>query len=372
MRLVGLNDVETLRLVKLERQETSEAEHTESYRKDRVTGNMAVPRRKLLRFIKAMIVISMLGTAFVFVRVHYFKEDSVFHFSFFTSSYKIGDVVKLKMTDRTLSFMDSVSGRFLRVKFVGDSLKATPDLDSCEKVLGRSGTDAVHDKNVKLVGIDPFQNSLCLKWSSTQLVVNDTRSRGSLCYSVHWLVPSEISSPKNCFSLSGAHWYGGSLLGDQQWPLEEASVQMQPFVSSPQSVFRSKSLGSYGPVLERMWINSAGFGIVADSDEPLHVSINADDNAQLCLKSQYKGSRYVSTSKSGPLSLKYTVCMDRTAKLVHQHMMRNFIKLPNSTPSEALMRDPVWSTRGINMDNLTQSQALTHEIDIKEHFFAHR
>lgn len=366
MRFAGLNDAVTLVPVEVNHLESTEAE---SNHKNEVGGNMAAPRRKLVRFLKAMIVVSMLGTAFVFVKVHYFREDNVFFFSFSTSSYTIGDVVKLKLTDKTLSFTDSVSGSFLKVKFIGDFLKDAPESVSCEKIFG-SNTNTAH-KNFD-AGIDPFKHSLCLKWGSTQLVVYDTQSSGSQCYSVHWATTSEISSPKNCLSLSGAHWYGGSLLGDQQWPLEEAVIQMQPFVSSLYSVFQNKPMDSYGPVLERLWINSAGFGIVADSDEPLHVSVNAQDNSQLCLKSQYEGSRYLNTEKHKPLTLKYTVCMDRNAKLVHQHLVKNFIKLPTSTPDEALMRDPVWSTRGINMNNLTQTQALTQRNDIRKHFPSHR
>ena len=374
MRLVGLNDAEIVRLAETDYQVTSEAERPEIDKKDGVNGNMAVPRKKLLRFIKAMIIISMLGTVFVFVRVHFFREDNVFSFAFFTSSYKIGDVVKVQLIDRTLTFTDSLSGKFLKVKFIEDFLKDSPETDSCERIFGSTTAQATHDENLKLIkgGADPFKNSLCFKWGGTNLVVNDTESRGSRCYSVRWSTVTKISSPKNCLSLSEAHWYGGSLLDDQQWPLQEASIHMQPFVSSPHSVFQDKTLGSFGPVLERIWINSAGFGIVADSDEPLHVSVNADDNAQLCLKSQYKGSRYVNTNKLSPLTLTYTVCMDRSAKLVHEHMVRNFIELPKSTPDETLMQEPVWSTRGINMNNLTQTQALTQEIDIKKHFPSHR
>lgn len=368
MRLIGLTDGDTVRLLEREREETAEAaERLESDLDVKVkmtTGNMAVaPRKKLLRLIKAMIAISMLGTLFVFVRLHFFKEDNVFSFSFSSSNYKIGDVVKLRLTDRTLSFVDDVTGKRLVVKFESDFLNVSPSQDSCASIFA--------DKHFR-PGEDDFRNSICLKWKNAILVVNDTGSRGSQCFSVEWSMTSEVSSPKNCYSLSGAHWYGGSLLRKQEWPLEDNSVKMQPFVSAPMNVFEIYMGRSYGPVLERMWINSVGFGIVADSEIPLHVSVNADDNAQLCLKSQYQGSQYLAGKTQTPLRLNYTVCMDRTAKQVHGHIMKNFVTLPSSGPAEKLMRDPVWSTRGINMNNMTEKDVLSFQINIRKKNFSHR
>ncbi|XP_076436424.1 myogenesis-regulating glycosidase-like [Babylonia areolata] len=366
MRLMGLSVVDTIRLSEADKSPKVEAERLESDMNIEERKIMSVPRRKLYRCIKIALAITVLGLLFAAVSVH-FQTDGVSNFSIFIPRvYKINDVVKLKLSDNTLSFADSASGQFLKVELAGDVLNTAPDLDSCAMILGT--VDAEHARKLKL-GFDPFAKSVCVKWKDTVLVVNDTNSREARCFSVHWKT-SQRSSPHNCVLLSGAHWYGGSLLREQQWPLEDMSIPMQPYISSPlHTVDDNADPGDYGPVLERMWINSGGFGIMADSDEPLHVSINAHQKARLCLKTQHEG--YGESSKKNPLTLKYTVCMDRTARYVHQHLVKTLLTLPTESPDQQLMQDPVWSTRGINMDTLTQKQVLDLKIDITKHNFLH-
>ncbi|KAL8602101.1 hypothetical protein ACOMHN_007371 [Nucella lapillus] len=369
MRLIGLSNADTVPLIEAERPETPTAELSKSDPDTAVRGmgEMGISRKKLTRCIKILLALTLVGSIIVFVKVHSLQTVGVLNFSHFVPAvYKIEDVVKLKLSDNTLSFSDSTYGQFLKFKLTGEELNSSPDLDSCSKILDT--TDAEHARKLKL-GFDPFLKSVCLKWKETSLVINDTRSHSSRCFSVRWTT-SKASSPENCVSMSGAHWYGGSLLREQRWPLEDVSLPMQPFIASPPNVFQSEQeTGDYGPVLERMWINSRGFAIIADRDEPLHVSVNAHQKSRLCLKTQKEGDS--NSNRKTPLLLSYTVCMDRTAKHVHRHVMKSLVTLPTDAPSERLMQDPVWSTRGINMNSLTQTQALTLKNDVLKYNFLH-
>jgi hypothetical protein len=333
---------------------------------------MPVPKKKMVRYIKAAIFVSVLSTVFVLVRVHFFEEDSFkipFLSSSSSSSHRIQHV-KLDLKKKTLLLTEGASGKTLKIKFVSDLLDSSPDEDKCDQLLQPEELEEEPDIEPKLKFlVNPFEYTKCFRWKHTMLIVNDTSKRGGICYTVTWQTTSEKSTPENCISLAGAKWYGGSLLANQQWPLEDNSFTMQPYVSSRMNIFQEKSGGSFGPVLERMWFNTLGFGIIADSDDPLHVSL---DKGELCLKSQFQDSPYVQTDTDGirPLSLKYSICMERIALQIHRTLMRNYVWLPPSGPDEYMMKIPMWSNRGLNMNSPSQAQVLAFQVDIKKHFFA--
>ncbi|KAK7491682.1 hypothetical protein BaRGS_00017135 [Batillaria attramentaria] len=333
------------------------------------TQKMALPRRKLLRCAKVLAAVAILVVTIAFVKMHYSGgHQGVLGFRVFATSYKIGDNVEYNLRNRLLTFSDEAFNKILSVEILDEHVASDADLDSCEAILG---VPSKEEKKGRTKDLDKYLNTVCLRWKDkAQLILRQSRTKGSDCYSVNWTAVSNQDTLENCVQLDGAYWYGGSVLDGDHWPLEDASIPMQPFTSSPLGAF-TRDLGrkSYGPVLERMWINSAGFGIVVDSAVPLHVSVNADGDTLLCLRAKYGRSRYKPSSE--PLSLNYSVCMDRTAKQVHRHILENFLTLPHVPPHDQLLRDPVWSTRGINMYNLTERQVFTLQTAVKAHKLPH-
>lgn len=333
----------------------------------RNTGAMALPRRKLYRWLKCLAACFLLAVVLIFVRLFYVRQMLGFSiFADFTSlAYRNGDhEIEYRATKRLLIFSDNVSGKSLSINSVGENLTAKDiKMKACEEM-----THKPMNKSMEVgisVGRKTNHRSLCLEWKNdVQLEVSESEIASSACYTVKWSTPKIFNKLENCIRLQGTHWYGGSSLYEQQWPLEDVSVPMQPFIPSRLDT-SAQSAGNekYGPVLERFWFNSEGFAVVVDKTVPLHVSVSAAGDQQLCLRAQYDGSVY-KAEHNKPLVLKYTVCKGRTAKHVHQIIMTKFLHLPKIQPDESLLQDPVWSTRGVNLQNLTQSQVLSLQQDI--------
>ena len=62
------------------------------------------------------------------------------------------------------------------------------------------------------------------------------------------------------------------------WPVELGKVEMSAFVTGHIGKHR------WGSVLRRYFINSRGVAISVDSETPLYVSINAEEETRLCLQ----------------------------------------------------------------------------------------
>lgn len=329
---------------------------------------MSVPKRKLMRWVKILIAVALLSIVSLFVKLHFFNfsHQNVFGFSMQPTSYQIGETVKYDLNEKLLSFTDKVLDKLLLIEIPDDTLAFAPDLDTCEKILGKNLGAAPEKQEL-------YSDTVCLQWhGKVQLVIRQPSTKGSNCYSVLWTAFSKDDTLENCVQLDHANWYGGSTAASDHWPFEDVSIPMQPYMSFPLSAFIGRlHRVSYSPVLERMWMNSAGFGVFVDKAVPLHVSVNSGGDSLLCLRAKYAKSGY---NKAGndTLSLKYSVCMDRTTKHVQQHAMKNFVTLPTAAPHEELMRDPVWSTRGINMHNLTQTQALDFQLLVRDKKYNHR
>jgi hypothetical protein len=168
--------------------------------------------------------------------------------------------------------------------------------------------------------------------------------------SVNWSsLSKEPTVFLDCFKLSKAHWYGGSELLFQEWPLEKAQVNMGPYV--PQSISRSrnKSAQTFGPVLERYWLSSRGVAIIVDASVPLHVSINASNDGQLCLKSDTTG--YL---KSAVSYLGYRVLSGYNPRDLHLTVVEKFLGKPSAIPDKALIKKPSWIL-GNDSDNISQN-----------------
>lgn len=206
--------------------------------------------------------------------------------------------------------------------------------------------------------------SLEYNWdSSVSLVITKEDKH---CYNVTWSAKQHsVASLMDCFDISDMHLYGGSELYRQVWPLEKASVEMQPYF--PLDTLNAMNTNStvYGSVLERLWFTSKGGVILVDNGVPLHVSLNQKADSQLCLKAEPTSYPRI----SGPLQLIYKLCFGSNAKDVRNYAVETFFSFPASIPDKRMIREPIWSTWARYKKNVNQSTVLNFAKEIKKYGF---
>lgn len=223
--------------------------------------------------------------------------------------------------------------------------------------LGKSvGESLIVDKNTS-------QRSLRVQWSKSSLGIaqDDDFER---CVNVNWgsVESDELTKFLDCFNLEGMHWYGGSELYKQEWPLEKASIDMMPFIPSDTILGIGRGMRVYGTVLERYWFTSTGMAILVNESVPLHVSVNSSGDKQLCLKADYQDF----PSTSVPLHLAYKICVGDNVKEIHQFVMKNFFQYPSDIPDERMMKEPIWSTWAQFGKAVDQDMVMNFTEKIKE------
>ena len=185
------------------------------------------------------------------------------------------------------------------------------------------------------------------------------------CVNVNWHAKYKIDEPSeflDCFDLEGMHWYGGSELYKQEWPLEKASIDMMPFLPSDTILGIGRGKTVYGTVLERYWFTSTGIAILVNESVPLHVSVNSSGDRQLCLKADNQDY----PAASVPLQLSYKICVGDNAKDIHQFVMREFFQRPSDIPDLRMMKEPIWSTWAQFGKGVDQEKIMTYAEKIKE------
>lgn len=200
--------------------------------------------------------------------------------------------------------------------------------------------------------------NLCASWyPKVKLeVVNTVEEHGS-CLSMTWTTLLEEYQPHTCFSMSDVHWYGGSLLTNQQWPLNKVDLQLQPY-----KLYNSHSLGegkdNIGSVLDWFWISSSGVAVIADSSLPLQISVNQSGDKLLCL--------YAPAERKAVL--KYTVCKAQNVRKIQRFVLNKFVHLPVKVPNEELFNKSAWSTFPQYRGTLDQANLLQYagEVSGKE------
>ena len=84
----------------------------------------------------------------------------------------------------------------------------------------------------------------------TRLEIEHKKRSRDRCYVVTWTSLSHDFTPQDCFSLKEAHWYGGSTVRNQHWPIDKMQhIHMAPYLSG--NLQHRKS--SFGSVTERSW-----------------------------------------------------------------------------------------------------------------------
>ena len=182
---------------------------------------------------------------------------------------------------------------------------------------------------------------------------------------------------KDCYDMSGSHWYGGYEAYNQLWPINNDSRPMQPFLSNDTYLYQFRD--RFGPILHPVWLNSKGVLVYVDKDVPLHVSINAapenaDGNGtgssgdtKLCLQSvPYALGCTPVASQNARLS--YTVCQfeDAVAALKHFLQKSKQVTKPTSIPEVQVFEKPIWSTRVyFSRDDLNESVVRAYANEIR-------
>ncbi|XP_046557782.1 myogenesis-regulating glycosidase-like [Haliotis rubra] len=199
---------------------------------------------------------------------------------------------------------------------------------------------------------------------AADLRIRNYQYRDSECVDVSWKATTCVTEVlTDCLDLGKGHWYGGSELREQLWPLEKVSTNMMPFVGTD-----SDFTDNYGPVQERMFFSSEGQGIYIEEDIPLFVSINATGDKKLCLQAKYDEYWYSSGGVNLP-DLNYTVCMAQDARGIHQLLSDRYIQKPEGTPNPLLFHTPIWATWAKYKVNITQAKVIDFVNDIKKYNF---
>ncbi|KAJ8301025.1 hypothetical protein KUTeg_022544 [Tegillarca granosa] len=208
---------------------------------------------------------------------------------------------------------------------------------------------------------------ICLNWKRYGKLRIGYRKHGNVnCHNVIWTPLSYDFTPIDCLSMTGANWYGGSELHTQRWPLQEAEIPMQPFLSQDSYIMKN----FYGNVLEAFWVNSNGVGVVVKNTTPLHVGINQNKSKKLCFKAEFSGQHFnPEPGKTYPI-LNYTVCKSNNVKSTHQFMYNRFFEKPTGVPDVRMLKSPIWSTWAKYKTLINQSSVLEYAKEISEYGFS--
>ncbi|KAK7494185.1 hypothetical protein BaRGS_00014658 [Batillaria attramentaria] len=169
---------------------------------------------------------------------------------------------------------------------------------------------------------------------------------------------------KDCFDMSGAHWYGGFESFSQPWPLEKAQLPFSPYISADSGMHGHGISG----VLERFFFSSNGVGIFVSPDVPLHVSLNPLGDHRLCLAARYDNGYYSSDSGSSPV-LNYTICHAANAREIFTYMSDRFIPRAHDIPDPRVFTHPVWSTWAMFNKDITQQKVIDFATNITKFKF---
>lgn len=193
-----------------------------------------------------------------------------------------------------------------------------------------------------------------------------TEEGGVPCYHFNWQVIVGMETVlTDCWDIGDEHWYGGFEDYYQPWPFEKMSRNMSPFVTYDSY---QKQLGG---VQERYFITSKGVGIYIEENVPLFISINASNDRKFCLQAKYEKHPYQNYKRNLPV-LKYHICVSTDVKLIHDFMIRTFIKLrPTAIPDEMMFRKPIWSTWAQYHKEINQSLVMEFANNIIKNNFTH-
>ncbi|KAJ8340047.1 hypothetical protein SKAU_G00346800 [Synaphobranchus kaupii] len=182
------------------------------------------------------------------------------------------------------------------------------------------------------------KTEFCYTWDSVadvKISLESDDTSQTECYNITWTPLNCHMDLKDCFSMVNVSWYGGASVQAQNWPINNASVSLQPFVVSD---LRDDPSG-YGSVLERYFLGSTGVAVLVDPEVALHVGFDSMRN--FCLRTPPSMEH---------LPLKYTVCVGPNLKAVHQKVWRHPPSHKPALPNMDTLWLPFWKLL-VNVDS---------------------
>ncbi|NXC33254.1 MYORG glycosidase, partial [Campylorhamphus procurvoides] len=151
-----------------------------------------------------------------------------------------------------------------------------------------------------------------------------------MCYRVRWEELAAGPAVEHTMFWEDAHWYGGSEMSTQHWPIRLAGYQEPvPYVTSDVYSFRD----SFGGILERYWLSSKAAAIKINDSVPFHLGFNATERA-LFFQARYKDSPYKPPPGQPPFpELSYRVCVGSDVTSIHKYMVRRYFNKPSKIPA---------------------------------------
>ncbi|KFP40151.1 putative family 31 glucosidase KIAA1161, partial [Chlamydotis macqueenii] len=151
-----------------------------------------------------------------------------------------------------------------------------------------------------------------------------------MCYRVRWEELAAGPAVEHTMFWEDAHWYGGSEMSTQHWPIHLAGYQEPvPYVTSDVHSFRD----SFGGRLER-----------------------------------YPPYKPPPGQQPFP-ELSYRVCVGSDVTSIHKYMVRRYFNKPSKIPAETAFRYPIWSTWALYKNNIDQAKLLQFAEKVKKHRF---
>ncbi|XP_074022831.1 myogenesis-regulating glycosidase-like [Numenius arquata] len=187
-----------------------------------------------------------------------------------------------------------------------------------------------------------------------------------MCYRVRWEELAAGPAVEHTMFWEDAHWYGGSEMSTQHWPIRLAGYQEPvPYVTSDVYSFRD----SFGGILERYWLSSKAAAIKINDSVPFHLGFNATERA-LFFQARYKDSPYKPPPGQQPFpELSYRVCVGSDVTSIHKYMVRRYFNKPSKIPTENAFRYPIWSTWALYKKDIDQDKVLHFARNIKKYRF---
>ena len=184
------------------------------------------------------------------------------------------------------------------------------------------------------------QDGICLEWEyGPKVVINKAGGVGD-CYNISWEAGRcQQDHLEDCIDLGLAHWYGGSTLEPQPWPVAAGTpLPVTPMLSG---------LGRIGRFQRRYWLSSNGFSIEVPENLPLSVSLGQEAESHLlCLRSSATGVAGQRRDRTD-LRLDYAICRSVNIRERHEeHIARRYQDedaITDAPMDVTPVRDPVWS-----------------------------
>ncbi|CAH1790867.1 unnamed protein product [Owenia fusiformis] len=182
-------------------------------------------------------------------------------------------------------------------------------------------------------------------------------------YEIHWKGMDSTCSLSDEIDMSGAHWYGGAQVMNNQWPINTYDRPTTAYIAG------DSYQDQYGGVQERYFLSSNNAAIFVDNDVPLFVGINHNGNKILELKAEVAAPyKNVNNSRNW---LRYRVIHGPDMQKIQSYVAGKFWKCPEGIPDERMLTSPIWSTWAKYKKNINDDVIQSFADEIIANKFSH-